>query len=70
MMFLFQSALMDYKFDWGSLVSTDLGLGQVAFRSLLLNRPDIRESDLIEDASARRMAETLKKKYLKHQTSK
>ena len=61
---------MDYKFDWGSLVSTDLGLGLTAFRSLLLNRPDIRDGDSLEDVSARRMAETLKKKYLKQQTSK
>ncbi|GFR96707.1 hypothetical protein ElyMa_006305300 [Elysia marginata] len=45
-----QQAIMEFRFDWVALLTSDLGLSRAAFRHLLMNRYEMQEDATLEEA--------------------
>ncbi|XP_005088941.2 uncharacterized protein KIAA0825 [Aplysia californica] len=45
-----QMAIQEFPFDWMAILTSDLGLSQPAFRSLLMNRHEMQEGATLEEA--------------------
>ncbi|GFO36917.1 hypothetical protein PoB_006342200 [Plakobranchus ocellatus] len=45
-----QQAIMEFRYDWVALLTSDLGLSRAAFRHLLMNRYEMQEAAVLEDA--------------------
>jgi len=57
-----QMALRSFSFDWISMLTSDLGLSELGFQSLLFNRHDIRDNAEL-DESEQRCATVLRRKF-------
>ncbi len=57
-----QGLLMEFPWDWHSLVTSDLGVSEVGFRALLLNHPDMADDGYV-DENNKHAVEVLKKKF-------
>lgn len=48
--FCSQEAIQEFAFDWNGILTSDMGLSQAAFRTLLMNRHEMQEGATLEEA--------------------
>ena len=60
--FIFQNVIMNFSFDWQTLLGADLGLSEYGFHALLYNRHEMQDGAYLEE-NEKKPVEVLKNVY-------